>query len=79
MNTPKPARPRAVYQVTFNIEIDVAPEDVEHASDSNVLVEEAFTSLMDEELHAHRDGGTLCGLNFKDAHSFKAMFIAVKS
>ena len=29
MNTPKTARPRAVYQVTFQLEVTLSPEQVE--------------------------------------------------
>ena len=80
MNTPKPARPRAVYQITFTLEIAVSPETVGRRSDDDdVLVEEAVAALIDEELYGHNDGQTRCGLNFKDAHSFEAKFLEVKS
>ncbi len=79
MNTPKPARPRAVYQVTFTLEIADSPETGRRSDDDDVLVEEAVTALIDEELYGHNDGQTRCGLNFKDAHSFEAKFLEVKS
>jgi hypothetical protein len=75
---------RAVYQVTFELEVALSPEEIERHEkgfdDGNeILVEEAVTSVIDEELYAHRDGGTVCGLNFKDAHSFEVKFLEVKS
>ncbi len=78
---PKPARPRAVYQVTFTLEVALSSEDMERYKndDDDVLVEEAVTALIDEELYGHNDGQTRCGLNFKDAHSFEAKFLEVKS
>ncbi len=81
MNTPKPARPRAVYRVTFTLEVALSSEDMERYKndDDDVLVEEAVTALIDEELYGHNDGQTRCGLNFKDAHSFEAKFLEVKS
>ncbi len=46
---------------------------------AEMLVEEAVTVILDEELYGHSDGQTRCGLNFKDASGFKAKFLEVKS
>lgn len=78
---------RAVYQVTFQLEVAISPEQIERDAEANdmkydqsteMLVQEAVTMLIDEELYSHSDGQTRCGLNFKDAHGFEAKFLKVK-
>jgi hypothetical protein len=78
---------RAVYRVTFELEINLSPEEVDengkltaHAELTNeVLIEEAIEMLLDEELYEHGEGGTRCGLNFNDAIRFEAEFLEVRS
>jgi hypothetical protein len=51
------------FVVTFTIVVD----DEEDAA----IVEEAMTSLVDEELLSHRnDGSTRCGVQFIDTENF---------
>ncbi len=48
MNTPKPARPRAVYQVTFTLEVALSSEDMERYKndDDDVLVDSSSTDAL---------------------------------
>lgn len=71
----------AVYRVTFELEIALSPEQIkdhENGGDDDLLVEEAIDMLLHEEAHAHRDGATVCGLSFHDAHSFTAKLLKVR-
>lgn len=70
MNTPKTARPRAVYQVTFQLEVTLSPEQVERDA-NDMKYDQAAEMLVEEAVR--------CGLNFKDASGFKAKFLEVKS
>lgn len=77
---------RAVYQITFELEVNI-PLDKESprpsaravAESQEGIVEEAVTTLIDEELAGHGDGlGTRCGLSFHDATMFSAKLIEVR-
>jgi len=79
--TTKPAR--AVYRVTFDLEVVLTDEEVQRHKagldeGNELIVEEAVTSLVDEELSGHRDGQTRCGVPFADAHGFSAKFVEVR-
>jgi len=76
-----PNKKTAVYKVTFELEIALSPKHVEsheYGDDDNLLVEEAIDMLLHEEANAHRDGATVCGLSFHDAHSFTAKLLKVR-
>lgn len=70
---------RAIYKVTFNLEVDITDEAA-HRHDAGLdegnemIVGEAVEAVLDEELATHRDGGTRCGLRFGDVTSVEAKF-----
>lgn len=58
----KPTTKRTKYVVSFTLEIEgQEPEEA---------VDEAITAVVDEELSAHSNGGTRCGVRFYDASLF---------
>jgi hypothetical protein len=75
------AKPRAVgmrrrlvrYDVTFTLTVEKVDDG--DPRDDELLVEEAVTALVDEELAAHVGGGTRCGAKFVDATIFETRFV----
>jgi len=80
----KPAR--AVYRITFDLEVNLSPEEAERHrkgldEGNELIVEEAVTAVIDEELSQHGDepeAGTRCGVSFHDATMFSAKFVEVR-
>jgi hypothetical protein len=76
-------KPRAIYKVTFNLEVELTPEEARRHEEgldegNELIVEEAVEAVLDEELATHRDGGTRCGLHFGDVTSVQAVFDEVR-
>jgi hypothetical protein len=74
-------RPTALFDVHFTIEVEVSELDAKRLASgldegSELLVEEAVTALVDEELGTHHlHDATRCGLRFEDAHGFDVRYV----
>lgn len=74
-------RPTALFDVHFTIEVEVSELDAKRLAGgldegAELLVEEAVTALVDEELCMHRLHDAMrCGLRFEDATNFDVRYV----
>lgn len=69
----KPLERRVRFAITFTLDVeDPYPATLDELDEDSLIVEEAITALIDEELHAHEAGSKRAGVRFLDALNITA-------